>query len=89
MTTTKERRAEILALQREGLDDVAIACRLLCDVRVVMRVIADAEVDGRLPTASKILAEDEAARPSPAGPDQVDRPQVVNWGRGRMIGATP
>lgn len=38
--TDISRQRRIEALIARGLDDAAIACRLLCDVRVVMRVRA-------------------------------------------------
>ena len=87
MTTTKERRAEILALHREGLDDVAIACRLLCDVRVVMRVLAEAGATAAEGGGDQALV---AAAASASGPPAEDpaRPQIINWGRGRMIRAS-
>lgn len=71
MIATK-RREQILAMAKKGRDDVTIACRLQCDVRVVMRVLEEAARGG-----ADMKPPVPASRPK--------RELKLDWGGGRMI----
>ncbi len=75
--TDISRQRRIEALIARGLDDAAIACRLLCDVRVVMRVRA-----ARAAPADSMPQEGGGAQLPAARQPRTER---LDWGRGRMI----